>query len=212
MDLFSPVGQVAIPSPPESLADPTDLAQRMTTTGTPPSPSPSGGTNVTAPTLGGLIDNAPWIGGPPNENFTGPLSAVPCSPLCRRPTDAKHSGINCTLRTTGLSTPFKRDDPNCPLMAFADDALAHMQKHGMDTVFYMTGGPKAVELLSYHTRCTKKQVEDHVQSKIDDGTFDQWQLEALRESAEWLKESLDRLAKARRPDLEKPMLNVFKSQ
>jgi hypothetical protein len=47
-------------------------------------------------------------------------------------------------------------------MAFADDALAHMQKHGMDTVFCMTGGPNAVELLSYHTRYTKKQVEDLV--------------------------------------------------
>jgi hypothetical protein len=139
MDLFSPVGQVAIPSPPASVADPldpTDLTDRMANTGTPPSPSSqSSGTSVVAPKLGGLIGETPWIGGPPNESFDGPQNPYPLTPLCRRPKDDKNSGVNYSKRTTGLEPPFKRDDPNFPLLAFADEALAHMQEHGMDTVF-----------------------------------------------------------------------------
>jgi hypothetical protein len=197
MDLFSPVGQVAIPSPPASVADPldpTDLTDRMANTGTPPSPSSqSSGTSIVAPKLGGLIGETPWIGGPPNESFDGPQNPYPLTPLCRCPKDDKNSGVNYSKRTTGLETPFKRDDPNFPLLAFADEALAHMQEHGMDTVFYMSGGDEgeAVEIFTYHTRYTKSQVEKHINARIADGTFDHWQKEALRESAIWLKASLD---------------------
>ena len=192
-DLFSPVGQVTIPSPPTSVVDfdPIDLADRMTATGTPPSPTSSQQGTPTAPTLGGLIEDTPWIGGPPNESFDGPLHPYPLTPLCRRPNDSKTSGVNYSLRTNGLDPPFKRDDPNFPLLAFADEALSHMQEHGMDTVFYMTGGKEAVELFTYHTRYTRSQVEKHINAKIADGTFDRWQVESLRESALWLKASLD---------------------
>ena len=213
-DIFSPFRS---DTPPQSNSpvSPVDLTDTMTGTapGTPTGSQP-GATQSTgslgapalptltasAPKLGGSFGTAFWIGGPPNEGFNGPALMGPPTPLCFRKLDTSSEIKGFVKRTEGCSTKFKRDDPEFPLVAFADEALKHMQMCGMDTVFHMTGmkpdGTGAKELFSYHTRYTKDEVAAHVAKKIADGVFDELQQAALHESALWLANSLDESLKA----------------
>ena len=158
--------------------------------------------NMNEPKLGGTFkDEVVWIGGPPKDDWSGPSFDSPATPLCLRNLDASSEIKGCTKRTAGLvDLKFKRDDSNFSLIAFADAALQHMQQTGMDTVFHMTGvdanGEGAEELFTFHTRFTKQAVIDHVQSKIDDGSFDKHQVDALSQSALWLANSLDESLKS----------------
>ena len=92
------------------------------------------------------------------------------------------------------------------LLAFADEALSHMQSTGMDTVFYMKGadsnGQGGEELFTYHSKYTKSAVAVLIKKRIDDGVFDSCALACLRESAQWLVNSLDESLKGSlRPQL-----------
>lgn len=155
---------------------------------------------VTQPKLGGLVNGKfPWIGGPPKHDFSGPFLRKPRTPLCYRGMDPETSmGSDIkgyVKRTQGCDRKFKRDDPEMNLMAFAPICLKHMIRTGMDTVFYMEGvdanGQGGVELFNYHTRYTKASVDKFIKDRIADGSFDDEQITAMEESAEWLENSLD---------------------
>lgn len=86
---------------------------------------------------------------------------------------------------------FKKDDPDCNLLNFACDALAHMVHCKMDAVFHMKGtnpgSPEhestgAVELFTHHARHTKACVSQVIADRIKDGAFDRHSVEALKES------------------------------
>ena len=153
-------------------------------------------TNTAGNRLGGLFNKTiNWIGGPPLKDFSGPHQRGPTTPLCFRGLDATSEIKGFTKRTEGSVTKFKRDDSDFTLVAFADEALKHMQLTGMDTVFCVTGadanGEGAEELFTYHTRCTKAAVDQFIKNQLDTGVFDECQRAALQESALWLSNSLD---------------------
>ena len=187
--LSPPPGNSPPSTPPAALAiEATNLAQRMSQ-------------SQTKPKLGGTVDGTiMWIGGPPNEAYDGPYCTKHPTPMCFRGMDALTEAKWFGKRISGSETKFKRDDPDFPLVAFADHALHHMQLMGMDTVFYMTGakadGTGALDLFSYHTRFTKAQVEDHIKDKVAGGIFDDFQQASLKESFVWLTNSLDESLKA----------------
>jgi hypothetical protein len=169
----------------------------MTQSGTPSStPDTATTSSPTGPPLGGMIDGTvSWIGGPPNRDFSGPSRVGPSTPLCWRGTDASSAVKGYISRTTGSVTKFKRDDETYTLLSFADVALKHMVKTGMDTIFFMTGagadGTGAMELFTYHTRYTKAAVDSFIQARLADGSYCGLQATALTESGEWLFDSLD---------------------
>jgi hypothetical protein len=70
----------------------------------------------------------------------------------------------------------------------------------MDTVFYVEGVANgtadelttgAIELFTHHSRYTKDEVNTFIEDKIKDKTFDSYANDVLKESARWLKGSLD---------------------
>ena len=206
-DLFSPfaTGFTPPPSPPtvaEQLGtmatSPGDVAAAPTGATAAPAPSSaSSGTTLTqAPKWGGIFaGNVVWIGGPPNANFDGSSLMGPATPLCLRNLDASSEIKGFVARTKGSELKFKRDDPDFTLIAFADEALKHMQLTGMDSVFYLKGadssGVGAEELFTYHTRYSKHAVDEFIKDQMGKGTYDRYQQAALNESALWLTNSLD---------------------
>ncbi len=162
---------------------------------------------VTNPKLGGAFPGSKtvkWIGGVPNKDFSAVLSAEPATPLCIRGLDpvSEMKGYNKRV-TEGHSIKFKRDDPEFNLMAFADAALNHMQQHGMDTVFYMKGaddasGKGAEEVFTYHTKYTKAHVDKFIADGLSSSSarYDKYAVTALKDSAQWLANSLDESLKS----------------
>ena len=185
----------AVPGSPVSTPPGTPV---VPPTGSPMSTMPS----VTKPPLGGLYkDDVVWIGGPPKADFSGPYLLVPRTPLWYRNLDASTEIKGYAKRTEGLDPiKFKRDDPDFGLLAFASAAHRHMKSCGMDTVFYMQGvddaGQNGHDLFNYHTRYTLEQVEEFIEARLADQTYDQFQMDALDQSAEWLSNSLDESLKS----------------
>ena len=106
----------------------------------------------------------------------------------------------------GHPIKFKKDDPDFSLMAFAAEALNHMQATGMDTVFYRQGvdiyGNGGEELFTYHSKYTKSSVSNFIAAKLNNNTFDNHAKTTLSESAQWLVNSLDEsLKNSLRPEL-----------
>ncbi len=167
------------------------------------------GATVADPKFGGAYPGSTtvkWIGGVPKEDFSGVFNMDPATPLCIRGLDpvSEMKGYNKCV-TDGYSIKFKRDDPDFNLMAFADAALSHMQEHGMDTVFYMKGakdasGEGAEELFTYHSKYTKSQVDKIIADGLSGtGTgpkYDKYAVTALKDSAQWLSNSLDESLKS----------------
>ena len=174
-------------------------------------------TTTITPKFGGTYpgsNTAVWIGGAPNEAFTGTVNGMPKTPLCIRGLEPSYEMKGYTTRVmSGCATKFKRDDPEFPLMAFAAECLNHMESHGLDTVFYMKGvksdGTGGEELFTYHTKYTKSQVDRFIQeAQVADAhgvkKFDSFCVQALQESQQWLMNSLDEsLKSALRPCLAK---------
>ena len=205
----------------ETAAESPDIPMTSQPTGsggnTPQNPPIGGGGNTLpnppAPKFGGLTPYGnPWIGGPPKQNWEGTIWTSEWSPHCSRMTgSAKGDTYAYQLRTEGLSTKFKRDDPEFPLLSFADECLRHMEKHGMDTVFCMTCadsiGKGAMELFTHHSRFTKSSVDEFIKTAKDPFSaggknFDSHCQRALQESADWLIASLDESLKSSiRPQL-----------
>jgi hypothetical protein len=168
-------------------------------TGTPSTPSTAPAT--AKPKFGDVVDgNVIWIGGPPNDKWSGTHATEMASPQCLRGLDPKTMVYMYKDRTVGNSIKFKKDDPEYSLLSFAADAMEHMVNHGMDTVFYMepvkAGTPPgetdgALQLFDHHSRFTKGMVSKAIEDRLSNGTFDHWAKEALKDSAKWLKESLD---------------------
>jgi hypothetical protein len=152
-----------------------------------------------SPKFGGMYGNAVWIGGIPDTTFTKTINANMQSPMCVRSDDPNFNFKLYTKRVEdGIDSKFKRDNAEYTLMSFANDALKHMQKHGMDTVFYMQGatdeaGTGAMELFTYHTRYTKTAVDEFIaKATKPNGNFDDvYCKEALHESGQWLVNCLD---------------------
>lgn len=157
----------------------------------------------TTPKFGGTYPgDAVWIGGPPKEDWSGSTLSQPKTPLCIRGLEAGSEIKGYLKRTEGHPTKFKRDDKEFTLLAFAAEALKHMQRHGMDTVFYLKGansaGEGAEELFTFHSKFTKSHVDKHI-SDMTDGVspkFDEYCSKALSDSAEWLEASLDESLKS----------------
>ena len=162
---------------------------------------------TTPPKFGGQLPGsttAVWVGGKPKADWSGSQRTFPMTPLCARGLDPGSEMKSYTKRVSGCEVKFKRDDPEFNLLAFADEALRHMEKHGMDTVFYMNG---TKELFTYHTKFTKDEVDKFIKdSFLAVGSappkFDEWAKTACDESAEWLLGSLDETLKSSlRPQL-----------
>ena len=173
-----------MPSRPASPVEPTPTIARMA---------------PTKPMFGGVFDaskaDSPvWIGGKPNATLDDVLVAHPATPLCTRGLDPASEMKGYPKRVGGSEIKFKRDDPEFPLTAFAHEALSHMEAHGMDSVFHMTGGVDGEELFTYHTKYTKSQVDKLIKDRMP--KFDQHAVTALKESAVWLVNSLDESLKS----------------
>jgi len=119
---------------------------------------------------------------------------LPQTALCYRNLDPVSEMKAYPKRTDGPLTKFKRDDPSYSLLAYAQDVLNHMRKHGMDTVFHVKGvsagsTEKGEELLTYHSRYTKAQVDDHIEAMKK--VWDPYAMQALEDSFEWIYNSID---------------------
>lgn len=165
---------------------------------------------VQAPKFGGNYPGSPtvvWVGGPPLDDFSGSFLPIYQSPLAIRGLSPESEIKGYAKRVLdGHPTKFKRDDPDFSLMAFAEEALSHMQTTGMDTVFYMKGvdinGNGGEELFTYHSKYTKSSVSAAIDNRIAAGLFDEYAKTALKESAQWLVNSLDESLKSSlRPQL-----------
>jgi hypothetical protein len=116
------------------------------------------------------------------------------TPFCIRGLDPGNEIKSYKSRVEdGNHIKFKKLDEDYPLVAFADDCLRHMQQHGLDTVFYMEGvaddGTGGKELFTYHSRYSKDSVDTHT---TDSSRFNDHHAKiALKESFEWLLNSLD---------------------
>jgi Zinc knuckle len=156
---------------------------------------------MSTPKFGGDVTGSTtikWIGGAPKEDMSTTSRAKPFTPMCMR-----NLGAGAEIKAydrrvlNGNSIKFKRDDPTYSLMSFAADVKSHMQTHGMDTVFYMKGvsggasGDDGVELFTYHSKYTKTAVEDFVQNNVTNGVYDDYAMDTLVESADWLLNSID---------------------
>jgi len=201
-------GQLAedLPTTVDPVANLTvDTTMNIPTTNTPTSSITQ---TVTKPRFGSDYNGGPvvWIGGPPTEDFSGTSNAVQATPLCFRNLDPVSEMKGYTRRIEGCSIKFKRDNPEFPLVAFAAEALTHMQTYGMDSVFYLKGndsnGEGAEELFTRHSRYTKSQVDGFVKDKLASKVYDSYSVTCLNESAQWLLNSLDESLKSSiRPQL-----------
>lgn len=189
----SPTFSFELPSPATSSdsSSPATMAPADTNPATAGYPKPS---------LGGHYTDAQnkikWVGGPPMTDWSGSVLNNPRTPLCIRGIDASSDMKSYAKRVEGLAIKFKRDDPDFGLSSFAAAAKDHMVHTGLDSVFYMEGTDdltksSGMELFTYHNRYTREMVKDFVKDKKDSGKFDQYALDALDESAQWLKNSLD---------------------
>ena len=108
---------------------------------------PKGTFAVSKPKFGGYYPGSGtvvWIGGPPLADFTGTTLTAFQSPLAVRGLSPESEMKGYTKRVMdGCATKFKRDDTEFNLLAFADEALNHMQNTGIDTVFHMKGSTDA---------------------------------------------------------------------
>lgn len=149
--------------------------------------------------LGGPQRNIPWIGGKPTTDFDDTTSRRPKTAMCYLAQDPTQAAKSYAKRTDGQSTKFKRSDPNYSLTAFASDAKRHMEQHGIDSVFYAedpadtTAEP--IDLFSSHSRYTIEGVTTWVK-KAESNYYDDYALDALDDSAEWLLNSIDESLKA----------------
>ena len=112
------------------------------------------------------------MSGPPLEDYSATALTQPVTPLCIRTDDPTSEIKGYSKRVLeGNAIKFKRNDPEFPLLAFADEALNHMQTHGMDTVFYLKGedvnGEGAEDLFTYHDKYTKSTVEKFITDSLD---------------------------------------------
>ena len=189
----------------ESTEDPMVTSGMSTPSSSGASAAPANTPPTNKPKYGNIHLNTPWIGGPPKDDWSGTSLDVPAAPYCYRAEDAIFQMKSYGRRIEGNDLKFKRDDPNYSLLAFASDALSHMEVHGMDSVFYMTGvdshGGGGKDLIRYHSGYTKLLVEGFIKECMDGppngqqptygGQLDELGLGALRDSGTWLMNSLD---------------------
>ena len=160
----------------------------------------------TKPLFGAVSGQVVWIGGPPLVDWSNTSSTSPESPLCYRiqnDPESERKGYKARV-SDGNATKFKRDDPTYPLMSFLDDCLNHAQQHGWDSVFYMTGvnpntGEGGQELFTHHSKYTLEDVQTFVREQSQAGgsfRYDKYCIEALKESGQYLANSLDETLKA----------------
>ena len=88
-------------------------------------------------------------------------------------------------------------------MSFGEEALQHMQEHGVDAVFCMTGssdrdGTGAMELFACHTKFAKADVDEVVADGLKSGgrCGGTCSKDCLKESALWLLDSVDESVKS----------------
>jgi hypothetical protein len=142
-----------------------------------------------------VIEDTPWIGGIPKDDWSGVINLVPESAFCYRFIDPKSQNKVLENRITSKGPKFKRDDPDYTLNAFGFDVLDHLTRHGLDTLFYING----LNIIQYHSKFTTDQVFDFVQeclgyqvsSPCGIGKVNSYSLQALKESGDYLWSCLD---------------------
>jgi hypothetical protein len=102
---------------------------------------------------------------------------------------------NYNNRTEGATDKLKADDTSHSIDSFADDLYCHMEKHGMDSVFYVPTPDSTMgamhNLFTHHSLMTIDQVKDHVNDLKTLPTYDDYDVNNLAESAAYLTESID---------------------
>jgi hypothetical protein len=158
----------------------------------PPTPVPPAAV-YTKPNVGGLTGGLPWVGGIPDAAWSKTDRSRPKTPNCYR--ESKDAIKNYNKRTEGATDKLKADDASYSIDSFADDLYRHMEKHGMDSVFYVptpdstTGA--MLNLFTHHSLVTIDQVKDHVDDLKASSTYDDYDDDNLAESAAYLTDSID---------------------
>jgi hypothetical protein len=164
----------------------------------------------TPPKRGGIIVGEVWVGGKPDATtVTGTVNLKPQSAFCYSYL-GRHGMKIQEAMTKGLDIKFKRDDPTYPTTCFADDVLSHLERCGMDSVFYF---PSVADPSEFLNICTSHSIfENHhvsmvVQNNIAAGFYDEYELTNLKESAAFLLNSVDIDLKAHVSTLLVPVTN-----
>ncbi|MCP4194415.1 MAG: hypothetical protein GY768_27730 [Planctomycetaceae bacterium] len=166
---------------------------------------------IMAPKFGGVeaLDDgksAPWLGGGLNYNLTRSVRTYPASPYCFRRQGPKEDQASYRIRVLiGCSPTFKLDNPDFSIESFICRIIAHFETHGIDSVFYVLNndGTGADYLLTHYMCHTLESVSADVERRKR--TFDQYALDAMFESGQWLLNSLDEGLKQ---ELENDLLGV----
>lgn len=182
----------------------------MSTSSTTPAPSSAASSSAapsssassstpSAPRFGGLAGpnlSEPWIGGKPKDDYSGTTSSRPATVLCYVPADpSKYSKIYLA-KTSSSSKLFDPSDKSFTLASFATDVWIHLQKYGMDTVFYFkdqSSGGEMIDIINNHPRFSKSEVAQAIQDALlPSGHYGQcdFSQEALADSGTFIYNSL----------------------
>jgi hypothetical protein len=147
-----------------------------------------------APKRGGILQGDIWVGGKPDASTsTGTVNVEPHTVYCYRYPGRHGLKIN-EASTKGLDPKFKRDDPTYSTTNFADDAFVHMERCGMDTLFYFPSIANPSEYLNIftsHSMFDNYHVPKVIRANIAAGVYDKYDLANLRDSATFLLNSID---------------------
>ena len=160
------------------------------------------------PRFGGWVRDgtkAVWIGGAPTTDWSGTVNKSYASPLCFHANDPNVEAKSYLKHTESSLNKFKHDDPEYSLLSFCADEAEHAKLHGMDTGFYIkpgdANGDGAEDLFGFHSKYTKKMVEEFVDECLNGpksggtqkfgGKFDEEGIRALMDSGARLMNRLD---------------------
>jgi hypothetical protein len=150
-------------------------------------------TGVVEPINGGISYGTPWTGGKPKPDRTDCERTSPLTPFGYRQAGEKFYK-NYQKLTTGRILKLKRNDPSDTLTNFSDDAARHMERTGMDSVFYFTDpsdNDKMLNLFESHMHFTAAEISKQVTTMKANNTYDPYDIDNLNNSRSWLEDSLD---------------------
>ncbi len=207
--LFSPTPEerVQTPTPDDNNAANTNEAQPQTEATATNQPDNNTVTNgsltspgIVAPRFGGTIAYGskvyPFVGGTPNEDFTGIIETAPCSPNWLRNISPDYDCKSYNKRVlASFSKHYKPDDPKYPLPEYLNALSRRVWEAGDYALFCMVGadslGAGAEDIFQYHPKYTKSMVTDHLKLLQTNKLLDSYGMTSLHESGEYVMESLD---------------------
>jgi hypothetical protein len=150
-------------------------------------------TGVVEPINGGISYGTPWTGGKPKPDRTDCERTSPLTPFGYRQAGEKFYK-NYQKLTNGRILKLKRNDPSDTLTNFSDDAARHMERTGMDSVFYFTDpsdNDKMLNLFESHMHFTAAEISKQVTTMKANNTYDPYDIDNLNNSRSWFEDSLD---------------------